>query len=512
MEEKTIFSEMWDAYRTTVLHSIVTSFGLDFLVHDQHGGDVDTILGVRESGNYKNNRNAADYENRGEYDTVAYHHNDAYNGTIRIAKEAQEFIEDAYVPGNRVYYGKASALGTEELRPGFNRRANLDHVISAKEIQDDRGRVLAGLDGTVLANQPSNLRFTNERLNKSMKDMTIDEYIQWRDSHGDPLPVDVQERMLAEDENARKEYNRHIVKAYYSSDKFLIDAGIAATKRGLEMGTRQALGFVFVEVWCACEDELKALPTGVAFIDCMQAVESGIKKGFGNAQLKYKDLLSQFGQGFSAGALASLTTTLINIFLTTDKNTVRYIRQGCTTVVQVGNILLNNPQDLLLGDQIKSATVCLATGASIIAGTAVGNQIGKTQLGQNEEFGSILQNFCSSLVSGLISCTLLIMIDRSQLISDIITQMNHYGSIDHSIRDTSDAFIRLAAEVSQCDITELKGDVLVLDECARMITSTDDEELDHILQTAVDKLNIALPWQGDFDSFMDDPDTCLVFE
>ena len=48
MENETVFSQMWDAYRGVILHSIVTSFGLDFLVHDQHGGDVDTIHGVRE--------------------------------------------------------------------------------------------------------------------------------------------------------------------------------------------------------------------------------------------------------------------------------------------------------------------------------------------------------------------------------------------------------------------------------------------------------------------------------
>ena len=76
MAEQTVFSEMWKAYRGVILHSIVTSFGLDFIVQDQHGGDVDTIHSVRETGQYKNARNAAAYEARGEYDRVAYHHNE----------------------------------------------------------------------------------------------------------------------------------------------------------------------------------------------------------------------------------------------------------------------------------------------------------------------------------------------------------------------------------------------------------------------------------------------------
>ena len=144
MEEQTMFSQMWKAYRGIILRSIVTSFGLDFIVQDQHGGDVDTIHGVRESGIYKNPLNETAYQNRGKYNGTDYHHNDAYDSTIRLAKESHAFFEDAYVPGNRIYYGKASGLGTEH-------RANLDHVISAHEIHDDRGRVLAGLDGVELA-------------------------------------------------------------------------------------------------------------------------------------------------------------------------------------------------------------------------------------------------------------------------------------------------------------------------------------------------------------------------
>lgn len=512
MEENSIFSEMWNAYRSTILHSIITSFGLDFIVRDQNGGDVDTILGVRESGQYKNRQNELNYLSRGGYDSVAYHHNEAYDSTIRAARTSQQFIDDAYVPGNRIYYGKASFLETNEIHPGFNRRANLDHVISAKEIHDDRGRVLAGIEGPDLANQESNLRFTNERLNKSMRDMTIEEYIQWRSEHGNPLPEDVQAKMRAEDSNARNVYEQNIAKAYYSSDKFLMDAGSAAAKRGIEMGARQALGFLFVEVWFACEDEIKTLPSGVTFSECYQAVALGIQKGIDNARLKYKDLLGQFEQGFAAGALASLSTTLINVFLTTDKDTVRYIRQGYTTVVQVSNILLNNPNDLLLGDQLKSATVSLAAGASVLAGTAVGNQIAKTPLGQNDEFGGILQNFCASLVSGLISCTLLIMIDRSQFILELIEKMNQYGSVDHSIRQTSEAFIKLAAEVSQSDIAEFEENVHLWDECARSIYSADGDELSMVLKDTLSRLSIPLPWEGDFDSFMNDPEACLVFE
>lgn len=513
MAEQTVFSEMWKAYRGVILHSIVTSFGLDFIVRDQHGGDVDTIHGVRETGQYKNVRNAKAYEARGEYDRVAYHHNDAYDSAVRAARDTHAFFDDAYVPGNKIYYGKASALrDSTSTELGTRHKANLDHVIAAHEIHEDRGRVLAGIDGVELANTKSNLQFTNEQLNKSKGDMPIEKYIQWRIDRGEPLPDNFVTQMRDKDSAARKEYEHSIAEAYYSSDRFIIDAGVAAAKRGLEMGARQAIGFVFIEIWCACEDEIKALPSGVSFSDCMKAVATGIQKGFENAKSKYKDLLAQFEQGFIAGAMASLTTTLINIFITTDKNMVRYIRQSYTTVVQVGNILLINPDDLLLGDQLKAAMASLTTGASVIAGTAVGNQIAKTPIGQDKKIGMVVQNFCASLVSGLISCTLLIMIDRSEFIRKVVEQLNTYESAEHEIRETSESFIAIAAEIAQYDMTEFTGQVTKLDGFTRQMLSANDDELHHILLDTFEEFDVPLPWDGDFDDFMDNPDNCLVFE
>lgn len=508
MAYETVFSQMWDAYRGVILHSIVTSFGLDFLVHDQHGGDVDTIHGVRESGQFKSALNAAAYEKRGEYDSIAYHHNDAYDSLVRAARDSHAFFEDAYVPGNKLYYGKASALKSGET----GQRANLDHVISAHEIHDDRGRVLAGLDGIELANQSSNLKFTNEHLNKSMSDMTIDEYIQWRIDRGDPLPSEVVAQLKEKDSAARQEYERRISEAYYSSDRFLLDAGAAAAKRGVEMGVRQALGFVFIELWCACEDEIKALPPEVTFADCTRAIGIGLQKGLENARANYKELVAHIEQGFTAGALASLTTTLINIFITTDKNTVRYIRQGYTTVVQVGNILLINPNNLLLGDQLRTAMVSLTTGASVIAGTVVGNQITKTPIGQDENVGRIVQNLCATLVSGLISCTFLIMIDRSEFIRKVVERLNIYGSVEHEIREVSTAFMEIAAEMAQYDITAFTDQVAKLDGYTKQMLRADDEELHKILIDTFNEFGIPLPWEGDFDTFMSNAENALVFD
>lgn len=45
-----VFESIWKEYESVILQSLVTSFGLDFIVHDRHGGDVDTVHNVRQIG------------------------------------------------------------------------------------------------------------------------------------------------------------------------------------------------------------------------------------------------------------------------------------------------------------------------------------------------------------------------------------------------------------------------------------------------------------------------------
>ena len=59
-----------------------------------------------------------------------------------------------------------------------NSTSDLDHVMAAKEIHDDRSRSLAGLKGTDLANSDENLQATNRLTNRTKKtDDMVDIYV-----------------------------------------------------------------------------------------------------------------------------------------------------------------------------------------------------------------------------------------------------------------------------------------------------------------------------------------------
>ena len=92
------------------------------------------------------------------------------------------------------------------------------------------------------------------------------------------------------------------------------------------MGLRQALGLVFSEIWFAVRDEIKQGKEDGKVL--FNSIALGVKRGLENAKLKYKELWHKFIEGAVGGVLASLTTTLCNIFFTTAKNVVRIIRQS----------------------------------------------------------------------------------------------------------------------------------------------------------------------------------------
>lgn len=541
--EENVFTSIWNEYERVILQSLITSFGLDFLVQDQHGGDVDTIHNVREIGKdpnmrYKNKKNAEAYANREQYDTRKYHQDKRYIEINRKASESKKngTLEDAYT-------GKTVAR---------NAKMDLDHVVSAKEIHNDPGRILAGLEGTDLANSENNLKSTDRSINRSMQDKNIEDYLQkWeanrpqrqerinelkiKDSLSDKERKELTklekleqidpEKMRAENKKARDDYEKKLAIDYYIKQKsgsgasFIGDTTIAMGKRGAAMGLRQAMGFVFMEIWMAAKEEIQALSSGKDLKDILEAVATGVKRGTENAKAKYKEFLAKFKEGFLAGALASLTTTICNIFFTTAKNLVKCIRQIYASVIQAGKVLLFNPDNLSFGDRMKTTITILATGASVLVGSVVGELMSKTPIATIPEVGPVVVTFCSSLVSGLLSCTLLIFLDRSKFINDIINGLNELSSLNgfqtvvDKYREIADAFERLAAKLESFDIEKFRAETEEYSKIATKIGNAGSEqELNNILHSAYKIFNIKIPWKGDFDSFMGNKSNHLVFE
>ena len=545
-----VYDSIFDQYERVVIQSLIASFGLDFLVRDQHGGDVDTIHNVRQVGKdeqmrYKNERNKEAYDNRGAYDEKMKldYHDINPNFTTKKSRARQEYnehgtlIKDVYT-GKDLSYTKASAV-PKDLR------VELDHVVECKGIHEDRGRVLSGLNGTDLANSDENFAWTNKSLNASMGSWAKQKNEKWIKEHGCDAPlseVDMEayireggfdnylekhpeaniddpeatkERMLEQYRKSRKAYNEKINRAYYTSPAFFQDAAKAAGKVGVAMGLRQALGLFFSEIWFAVRDELRQ--RGKDGKTLFNSIAAGIKRGWENAKLKYKELWNKFAEGAVGGILASLTTTLCNIFFTTAKNVVRIIRQSWASLVEATKILLYNPDCLPFGERFRAAAKIIATGASVVVGTMVGEMIAKTPVRAIPVVGGIVQTFCSTLVTGILSCSLLYLLDRNPYVNKIIQLLNSIPTIDDVIvyyRTQARLLDEYCAKLMNIDLATFQKEAQIYGEAVSILEhAANDQELNHGLRTIYERLKFSSPLGNhkDMDSFMADPNSKLVF-
>lgn len=517
LDERNAYSNIFQQYEKVIIDSLITSFGLDFLIQDQHGGDVDTIHNVRKIGQdelmgYKNSSNESAYNNRPDYDARSYHAGGNFRRTKHEARETwQETykdIDDQYQSGKIGFYGHTNAISPD-------RKAELDHIIECKSIHDDRGRVLSGLSGQSLADDPVNFAWTNKSLNASMGAWAKKKNEQYRREHGCDAPLEMvdikayvndhpdldsetKQKLLAHYEKAKKAYDAKINRAYYTSKAFFIDTTFAAAKTGFKMGVRQVLGLVFSEIWFAVKDAIKAGKSSGESL--FLSIGEGVKQGLINAKSKYKTLMERFLDGAIAGVLSSLTTTLCNIFFTTAKSLVRILRQSWSSLVSATKILLFNPDCLPPGERIRAAAKILATGASIVAGTMVSELITNTAVGAIPVVGTIVQTFCGTLVTGIMSCSLLYMLDNNKAINWIVSILNRIPSVDKVAmyyREQAILLEKYSADLFSIDLENFKKEIAIIHSAVKSLScDMSPDVLNKRLLNLYQQIGLELPWQA----------------
>jgi hypothetical protein len=509
----------------TVINSLVTSFGLDFLLFkDQKGGEVDTIHNVR-NGVWATATEQQRYEQRGEYDSTPYHQHANYitTGQQDKTQHTAGTLHDPY---------RNTVMDVHEQR-------NLDHVISAKEIHDDAGRVLAELSGVELANQNSNLQSTHETVNKSKKQAPINEYLQKLPglitSHETTLTKDRErlaalpretpqqqnkareledkirkteskitelkavdpEAMRKRDAEARAPYEQQINHTYYTSSKFLHRTAGAAGMAGLAMGTRQMLGMVMAEVWFelreqlpALLDELKRKFSFEAFVD---SITKSLKGIWERVKARFSSFLMTFKDGVFAGILGSLTTTLFNIFATTQLMAIKIIREVWGQLVKAIKLMIFNPDQLSFVELCQAVTSLLSVGAATVVGSMAYAQLLPIC---SFPFGTELAAFASALVTGVVTLGLNYFLLHSgvarKLWAYVESLMPHAGTV-RKFQAINAELDRYLTELSQLefnlDVEELQAFTLELQAC------NDELQRSTVLQQAVEARGIELPFE-----------------
>lgn len=516
-----------DEINQVVTKSLVTTFGLDFLLfEDKKGGDVDTIQNVRQD-IWATEAEKIKYENREKYDSAAYHQHHNYIQKGRNDKQAQEngTLKDKY-------------RKDKNLSKGQNR--DLDHIISAHEIHNDAGRMLAGLDGVALANQDSNLSSTASSINRTKKQHSVDKFLNNlpetinnreielsklnQKLHGMPQSTPQErhefqqvqdkirkkqqsldelkqvdsESMKKVDEKARAETEKQI-NSYYQSTKFfkasLTSAGIA----GLKMGLRETLGLILAEIWF----EIKAVIPSIYvkyktvefriknFLDDLKDTVLNIIE---RVKQRFKDVVSSFRDATISGVFASLSTTVLNIFLTTTKFWGKIIREAWLNLIKVMKMAFFNPENLSTGELTKATFKILSASIGIIVGMLMHEGLAALN---SMPLGNLVVDFASALTSGIVILALNYFIEQSEIMQKFWSYLDQvktkYEKILDNFREINKELDQYILQLTQLEFGLNIDEISVFTE--QLNSANSELERNIVLKKEIEKQEIKLPFE-----------------
>lgn len=453
---ESIYDVMWGVFSKTVGDSIITTFDLAF-IKDQYGGDVDTLQNITDKDGkpyYRNDEHEEAYKNKGDYNkdvSKTVHSNEAY-------KKINEKISKALKKGTL----------KDEYTGKLLDDKNLDHVVSAKEVFDDPGRILAGLKTEDLANSPNNLKATLPFINKNKQAKTADEYIAYckkqiniLEHKENPTEKDLKklEHLKSIDqEKLRELYNKSKLSMklkeagnYYGSKDFALGVNKAAFKVGAKMAVKQILGILISEIWFAVLKELKRIKVFNSFMSVIKAIGRGIKKARIHIQRKFKTLLKKLWTTFKESYVSSLITSFINTLASTPKRIVTMIRRVLPGLYEALNVLLFNPQELPMGDRIKNFMVLLTSSAATVAGIYVEQALSGLDILQGFEY---LKTFLSTFFTGILSNACLCYLDRSKRVKKLVATLNSLPEDYFTYKNLSSVMDGLVPRIEKFDKDE----------------------------------------------------------
>ena len=144
---------------------------------------------------------------------------------------------------------------------------------------------------------------------------------------------------------------------------------------------------------------------------------------------------------------------------------------------------------------MRAAAKILATGASVVVGVLVNEAVSK--IVTLPVVGEIVPAFCGAFISGIMSCTMLTFLDRSELVNKLMASLNNLRSIEDDInyyKEQAAYFERYAAELEKIDLDAFRKETAIYNRIADQIASIQSEEdLNQALKKAYEMCGLSLP-------------------
>ena len=321
-------------------------------------------------------------------------------------------------------------------------KANLDHVVSRKEIDDNQRRRQAGIDTKDLANKKENLKPTNENLNKSKNAKSVKNYLAGQDQREKDLikqnekaneKINNDPKLSEAEKKAKIEKNNKSLQNKLAVNKELM---LEADKKARSAINKDiAVGVVKNTAGKASKDALKAMAVDALFKLLKEIMNGFIRwiksaaKTFDGLLKEIKAALTSFFQKlkdvFHVGASSAVGTIVSEIFgpiVSTFKKLASFIKQGISSFMSAIRYLTNKenkdkPLSIKIAQVGKIITGSLVGGSALLLGevfekyllTVPGMQLTIPLLGT---LANIVGLFLGSLIAGIIGAMAMNLIDK----------------------------------------------------------------------------------------------------
>lgn len=373
-----------------------------------------------------------------------------------------------------------------------NDKANLDHVVSRKELYENARRKQAGIDTKDLANMDENLKATNESLNKSKGAKSIDEYT-------DPAKREQREKDLREqnehankkiDNSNKSDLEKQMEKE--KNDKRLndkLDADDELMKK-VDAEARKAInkdiikGVAKETAKKAGKDALKQMAvTGLfallkevmnGFVRFLKSKAKSFKNFLEELKNAIKSFLNKIINILHTGVSSAIGTIASEIFgpiVSTFKKLSSLIKQGVSSLMEAIRYLRNKdnknkPFGIKVAQVGKIITVGLAASGAIFLGdffeklllSVPGMQVELPLLGS---LANVIGMFLASLVSGLVGAIGINLIDKfiakkqkAEATKSILEKGNQVIIKQQQIQIVNEILLERDKESAQSNISE----------------------------------------------------------
>ena len=371
-----------------------------------------------------------------------------------------------------------------------NDKANLDHVVSRKELYENQRRKQAHLATEDLANKDENLKPTNESLNKSKKEKSTEEYLATREERERKLKeqnerankkIDESNMPEAEKRAAKEKNNKRLQDKLDADDELMKKADKEARKA---INKDIAKGAVKQTAKKAGKDALKAMAVSALFALLKEIMNGFVRflrsqaKSFQSFLEEMKKAIKVFFEKITSvlqtGASSVVGTIVTEIFgpiVSTFKKLASLIKQGISSVMEAVRYLSdkenkNKPFSIKVAQVGKIITTGLVAGGAIFLGelfeklllSVPGMQIELPLMGT---LANIIGMFLASLVSGLVGAIIINLIDKfiakkqkSDVQAAAIEQGNQVIATQHQIQIVNEVRLEQGKDRVHTDISE----------------------------------------------------------